>query len=157
MPSYYAGIGSRKTPPVMLTLMTRIAECKRMCGYTLRSGGAIGADRAFEAGAGDNKTIFFAKDATQAALDLTAKFHPAWHKCSILAKHLHARNALIVLGPMLDTPVDMVICYTERGLGGGGTGQAMRIAQAYGIKVRDLGLSTWFKHYDDFVDGFEYK
>ena len=54
---YYAGIGSRETPKNKCRLMTKIA--KILSGkYTLRSGGADGADSAFEAGAGDNKQIF---------------------------------------------------------------------------------------------------
>lgn len=76
---------------------------------------------------------------SQAALDLAAKFHPAWNRCSPAAKKLHARNGFIVLGPNLNDPVKLVVAWTPGGLGGGGTGQALRIAQAYGIPVVDLG------------------
>jgi hypothetical protein len=34
----------------------------------------------------------------------------------------------------------MVICYTPNGQGGGGTGQAIRIARDHGIEIHDLGL-----------------
>jgi cell division GTPase FtsZ len=54
-------------------------------------------------------------------------------------RKLHARNAMIVLGKNLDDPVDFIICWTPGGTGSGGTGQALRIARAYGIPVYDLG------------------
>ena len=44
----WAGIGSRETPLPLLTKMTEIAELLSEAGYTLHSGGAIGADMAFE-------------------------------------------------------------------------------------------------------------
>jgi len=47
---YYAGIGARATPPGMLDLMSRIANKLEGMGYILRSGGAAGADTAFERG-----------------------------------------------------------------------------------------------------------
>ena len=47
----YAGIGSRRTPPEILRLMERMALILSGAGYTLNSGGAKGADSAFENGA----------------------------------------------------------------------------------------------------------
>lgn len=49
----YAGIGSRETPPSALEFMTRCATEWARKGWTLRSGGAKGADKAFEKGAID--------------------------------------------------------------------------------------------------------
>lgn len=147
MNPFYAGIGSRETPQPILDMMTAIAQRKRSDGCILRSGGAKGADKAFEAGAGSQKEIFRPKDATEAAFELSAKYHPAWHRCSPWAKALHARNAHIILGRLLVTPVDIVICWTDGGKGGGGTGQGIRIANAYGIEVRDLGVKYWHDFY----------
>lgn len=48
---YYAGIGSRETPEEILALMRRVAAVLYRMGWTLRSGGADGADHAFYAGA----------------------------------------------------------------------------------------------------------
>lgn len=133
---YYAGIGSRDTPDYVLKKMKRIAE--QLEGYTLRSGGAIGADTAFEEGA-SKKEIFRAEDATDDAIELSSKYHPNWNACSKYAKKLHGRNAMIILGKNLDSPVEFVMCWTKSGKGGGGTGQALRIAKDYGIKIYDLG------------------
>ncbi len=52
---YYAGIGSRKTPEEILVIMTHIAVRMRNLGWVLRSGCALGADTAFENGAGNLK------------------------------------------------------------------------------------------------------
>lgn len=49
----YAGIGSRETPPSVLEFMERCAREWAQKGWTLRSGGAKGADGAFEKGAID--------------------------------------------------------------------------------------------------------
>jgi len=49
-PPYYAGIGSRKTPPDILALMEACAYKLARYGWNLRSGGAPGADQAFERG-----------------------------------------------------------------------------------------------------------
>lgn len=133
---YYAGIGSRDTPDYVLKKMKRIAE--NLTHMTLRSGGAVGADSAFEEGASE-KEIFKADDATDDAIELSSKYHPNWEACSKYAKKLHGRNAMIILGENLDSPVEFVICWTKNGKGGGGTGQALRIAKDYGIKIYDLG------------------
>lgn len=135
---FYAGIGSRETPFMVLNLMTGLAQTFLRAGLTLRSGGAAGADRAFEDGAEDKKQIFLASDVDQAALDLAAKFHPAWGRCSPYAKLLHARNGYQVLGRDLKTPSEFVCCWTKDGGPTGGTGQALRIAAAYHIPIFNL-------------------
>lgn len=48
---YYTGVGSRKTPKDVQAKLTVIAFMLAKLGYTLRSGGAEGADTAFELGA----------------------------------------------------------------------------------------------------------
>ena len=53
MSRHYAGIGSRKTPPEILEAMTRIAAELERRDWILRSGGADGADLAFESGVQD--------------------------------------------------------------------------------------------------------
>lgn len=149
---YYTGIGSRETPFEILTLMTRIAQRLAARGWTLRSGGADGADSAFERGAGD-KQIYLPwprfngnssrfTSPTPAALEMAADFHPAWDRCSQGARKLHARNCHQVLGIDLATPSTLVICWTRGGSGAGGTGQALRIARAHDIPIFDLGHSN---------------
>ena len=50
MTNYYTGIGSRETPNEILDRMTRLGSWFSELDWVLRSGGAEGADRAFERG-----------------------------------------------------------------------------------------------------------
>jgi hypothetical protein len=144
--NYYTGVGSRKTPRDILALMTAIAVYARSKGVTLRSGGAIGADRAFEKGSGSFNEIFYASDATSAAAEIAREFHPAWDKCSGYARALHARNVFQVLGRNLNDPSLCLICWTPDGCVShttrsqktGGTGTAISIAERYGVKIYNL-------------------
>jgi hypothetical protein len=151
MTKYYAGVGSRQTPENILHLMTRIAMRMAELGWVLRSGGAKGADYAFEKGAGDKKEIYlpwrgFGGSNSEHIVgsyprlrEIAEKHHPAWQACSAAAKSLHTRNVAQILGDSKDSsPSTCVICWTPEGKGGGGTGQAIRIAHSYGIPVFDL-------------------
>jgi hypothetical protein len=170
MPIYYAGIGSRETPTFILEDMTEIARYLVAKNYVLRSGNAIGADLAFHEGCkiedGDAEIFLpwfgYNKDKndsdialtqpTPESMEMAQQYHPAWGKCSAGAKKLHARNCHIVLGDNLETPVKFVVCYTKNGEGGGGTGQALRIAQAHNIKIFDLGIKEIRKNIMDKVN-----
>jgi len=160
---FYTGIVSRKTPKDVLTTMTKIAHAFAEVGWTLRSGGAEGADSAFEQGAGELKEIFLPwpkfngnespfVSPSPAAILLASKLHPAWNRCSQGAKKLHARNMHQILGRDLKTPSQLVICWTINGEMKGGTAQAMRLAQQLEIPIFNLGapdglseLRLWWK------------
>lgn len=146
----YAGIGSRETPRAVLASMTRIAAQLSGAGYLLRSGGADGADSAFEAGSTRSEIYLpwprFRDhpsphcNVSQAALNLAAKYHPQWQLLNKHAQLLHGRNSYQVLGLDLMTKADFIVCWTKGGKGQGGTGQAIRLAQAFGIPVYDLAI-----------------
>lgn len=136
-----AGIGSRETPSDILDTMYNISYSYAKEGHILRSGGAIGADTAFAKGYLNYPNlleIYLAKDATSECEEIASKFHPAWNKCNPYVKKLHGRNALIILGKNLNTPADLVVCWTKNGLDVGGTGLSIRIAKHYNIKIRNL-------------------
>lgn len=153
----YTGIGSRETPKDVLDVMLGIGIVMGERKATLRSGGAEGADTAFYLGAvrvGGPREIYIPWEGfsgmksngttvlqimSQKALDLAAEVHPNWNACSEGAKQLHARNGFQVLGRNLDDPSSRVVCWTPGGKGGGGTGQALRIARAMSIPIDDLG------------------
>ena len=121
--------------------MQRLATTLAEKGFTLRSGGAKGADRMFEIGcdkAKGKKEIFKADDATEAAIDHAAHFHPAWIRCNDYAKALHGRNSMIVLGKTLDDPVSFVVCWTPNGAFEGGTAQGLRVALSENIQFYNL-------------------
>lgn len=149
----YAGIGSRQTPKEFGPIMRGAAMQLAVQGWILRSGEAkqkpgsdpntCSADLEFEAGCNlinPRAKVIRIPTESQAALDHAAQFHPNWSACSDYAKALHARNSLIMLGDWLDDPVKFVLCWTSQGAVTGGTGQALRIAAAYGIPVFNLAV-----------------
>ena len=146
MVEYYAGIGSRKTPYHVLEMMKRVAIYLEDVGYILRSGGAEGADSAFESGVvRGNKEIFYANDVPDdsPALELASRIHPAWERCKPYVRKLMARNCWQILGKDLKTPVHGIICWTEGGRMIGGTSQALRLAQMHDISIFNLGCGPY--------------
>lgn len=160
---YYAGIGSRETPRDICAYMTAIAKRLASLGYTCNSGGADGADEAFERGAVVNRQIFLPWDGFNGKRiesltklhgegsylvppfnpELVRKYHPNPNKLSDAGWKFMSRNSYQVLGKDLKTPVEFVICWTKDGKASGGTGQAIRIALDKNIPVFN------------FKDGFE--
>lgn len=165
MQKYYAGIGSRSTPADVLLTMQKLARSLESEGWVLRSGGAAGADTAFESGVRDpdNKQIFLPSryfngrsdndlgmvnspslPSWEGALKTVEKYHPAPGNLTDFARKLMARNAMQVLGPDLETPSSFILCFTPRGEVTGGTGQALRMAAEYTIPVFNLGNPVMF-------------
>jgi len=124
----YAGIGSRSTPTHIQSVMRRLAHHLASEGWILRSGGANGADTAFEVGVDDflqaqrshggahfqqQKEIYlpwvgFNDNPSQLypgripfsneEIKISSYYHPAWNKCSPSAKLLHQRNLRQIIG-----------------------------------------------------------
>lgn len=141
MDRYYCGVGSRETPWETLEKMTEIATYLEKHKWVLRSGGAQGADQAFEAGLsnGKNAQIFYPQDRIPLWANVfTDMFHPAPDRLSDFARKLMNRNAMQILGVDGNSPAKMVICWTKDGKASGGTGQAIRIAEYFGIPVFNL-------------------
>lgn len=157
MLSYYTGIGSRKTPLPHLAEMRTIAAELAQRGYVLRSGGADGADLAFEQGCDEvqgkkqiylpwrnfnnNKSALYKIPVE--AFHIAAKVHPAWSQLRGVVRRLHARNVLQVLGEDLQTPSKFVICWTLDGACVGGTATAIKLAQQHNIRVINLALEDF--------------
>ena len=150
----YAGIGSRQTPAVWLETFRDLGEILDTgFGAILRSGGAAGADTAFEQGAdrvfgakqiflpwrgfNDSKSELYTINSL--AFRIAEFYHPYWGNLSQGGQKLQARNSYQVLGADLRTPAKCVICWTKNGSGSGGTGQAIRLANSLDIPVFDAG------------------
>lgn len=154
------GIGARNTPKHVLENMEKLASLLNSQGYTLRSGGADGADSAFEKGSSiDQKEIFlpwknFRKntstyfDYPDKATEIAEQFHPRWSRLNNTARLYMIRNSCQILGYTLDSPCDFVVCYTENGSLKGGTAQAMRIAIDRKIPILNYGSNS----HEDIVD-----
>ena len=149
----FAGFGARATPDHILDIMYKASLYLGKEGYKLRSGGAPGADTAFEEayislfhdvytnsldGIPNITEIYYKEDATLQAIEVASRFHPAWNRCSKAVRQLHGRNAMILLGSNLNTPVNFGICWTKDGKATGGTGLGIRIANAYNIPIFNL-------------------
>jgi len=158
---FYTGIGNRLTPKVLLPVLESLAQTLAKKGYILRSGGAEGADEAFEQGclkvSGEkeiylpwasfrskplNKDGYFYTreydyDAYKRAQALAQTFHPAWDRLPDAAKMHHTRNVHQVLGLDVRTPSDFMICY-DSAAQSSGTKQAIRVAEHVKIPVFNL-------------------
>lgn len=148
---YYAGIGSRSTPKEIQTHLTKLAQELAARDYVLRSGGAVGADAAFERGA-DKKEIFRSKDTRPWAYDEAKKCLPndraGFDYWKPYVRGLIARNMMQVLGADGDSPVDFVLCWAPSNdyadSSAGGTGYAIRCALRHNIQVINFyGKEEW--------------
>lgn len=137
---FYAGIGSRSIPSEECYKLTQIATHLEKLGYTLRSGGAEGADKAFEYGVRlpINKIILRSKHSTKKSEEIASKIHPVWHMCDEYARQLHGRNVQIILGQQLNEPVEFVIAWTSDGTDRGGTRTGLVLAKQYEILCFNL-------------------
>lgn len=144
-----AGIGARVTPMDILQVIEQVGIMLAMQGHKGRSGGAAGADIAFERGMkviNPNAVEVFPGHIGHylSWQRIAALHHPAWDRCDENARKLHARNVAIILGASPEThpePVNAVLCWTEGGAVKGGTGQALRIAVAHNIPVFNLAVT----------------
>lgn len=157
-----AGVGARKTPNNILTLMTAIGAWCRSMGIWVRSGHADGADLAFEKGAEDFTIVYMpwagfnwnkkfhspnvimpsdvSAEAATRAQQSVRDYHPNASRLSSVAFGFMVRNYYQIMGTKPEPkPVDAVVCWTPKGSGSGGTGQAIRLANAHNTPVLDLG------------------
>lgn len=161
---HWTGVGSRETPPDIVVLMKSIAGGLAKVGGVLRSGGAKGADSAFEAGVKDpaKKEIYLPYrgfqgnrsplygDPTPESIEWARKAHPYFDKMKpgSFAFNAHARNAHQVLGRDCKSKAAFVVCWTPDGAERadqshstdvtGGTRTAIVIAEMNGVPVFNL-------------------
>jgi hypothetical protein len=141
-----ACIGSRETAPAILSWMIDTGAALVRAGYAIKTGNAPGADQAWAIGANEVNPVMVTLCLPWAAFEPAAihpgnviqVYTPAQHSRyaqAALAAHpkpqllsdtaikLHARNAMIV------EDVHMVLGTLGTKHGGGGSGNAFRIAQ----------------------------
>lgn len=173
MNNYYTGVGSRETPDHILKIMRDVAFKLDEMGWILRSGGADGADTAFQIGAVNtpseiylpwnnfNQTPGRTIDASKLsnyreASDIASGLHPAWDRLTRGPRALHTRNVYQVLGLDLDTPSRLLVCWApivgKRGEVKGGTNTAVKLARMKGIPVRNLYEEDVLQRVCNFID-----
>lgn len=147
------GIGARVTPQPILEKFFDLGAFFAKKGWTLRSGGANGADKYWEAGFdqelgkteiylpwekfGDNRSPLF--NTPLGAFLIAESLHPKWSELSQGAQKLMARNCCQILGQDLNTPSDLVVCWTKGGQEIGGTALAIKLAKKLNIPVFNFG------------------
>lgn len=157
----YTGIGSRETPARECELITEFARLMCARGWTMRTGGARGADTAFLSGVLLFEPRYelylpwrhFSTQApatleapTERALGIAARYHPAWSRLTQSERNLHGRNVHQVLGYDCETPTRMIVCWTPvpsltgHETGTGGTGMALRIAAVEAPEAEVINL-----------------
>lgn len=181
---YYTGIGSRKTPQDILEMMMSLARVLDSQGWTLRSGGADGADDYFQKGTSDYSNIFLPwknfnnhqgvvitdKSIIADAMYLIQQhnLHEQWESMINNPKQagalkMHIRNVFQVLGEDLKTPSKMLVCWTPDGALGhndsskitGGTRTAIRLADTYGVPVFNVKRPEHRKRIEDFIFAYD--
>jgi len=169
----YAGIGSRRTPSHVRELMRSLGMHFALNGWTLRSGGASGADAAFEYGCDkakgekeiylpwqefrSNPSPFF--NVTESAINMARKYHSSWNSLTDKAKKLHGRNSYQVLGYYLIDPCDLIICYAgdccethaDRSISTGGTGTAISIGDNHKIPIINLARKDSIERLEQYL------
>ena len=158
----YAGVGSRETPQAVLETMKKLATELEAAGWRLHSGGADGADAAFQQGTTpESRTIYLpwkgyndhqgadtvvlTNDQQTRAQAVVAGLHGAWQRCGRGARALHGRNHAIIHGVGTGgrtESVSAVICWTPGGQVQGGTATAIKLARAAGLPVLNLAVAT---------------
>lgn len=150
----FSGIGSRKTPLEICKIMTRIGEKLQEKGYILRSGAAIGADKAFEKNVkSENKCIYTVKNFDYSEENYSFCYNElisVWDKSlnfdnyDNYCKILLLRDINQVLGSK-ETSLEkskFLICWTPHEnyskINVGGSRIAIRCALKHGIKVHNL-------------------
>ena len=158
----YTGVGARSTPNEMLDIIQSVASVLGKQGWVLRSGGADGADSAFETGCDavqgskkiyipwngfngrhqDGQSVLTLDQGDRdGAVALVKDVHPAYGMLSRGALALHSRNTYQVLGLHLDTPSHFLLCYApvdKYGVPKGGTRTSWMLAQMFDIPCYNL-------------------
>lgn len=150
---FYAGIGSRTiTSAVHRELLSSVAALLEEKGYILRSGGAVGADNAFESGVFQPpmKEIYRPEISTPEADLIAATIHPNWMRCTGEAVKCHGRNVMIILGRQLTTPVDFTL-FASKDETKGSTRTGIVLSRNKTIPnfnlITKAGFEAWVKFY----------
>ena len=171
----YTGVGARNTPDRILDIMEHMGYALAQRGYVLRSGGAEGADKAFEAGcdaAQGSKKVYIPwsgfnnyipngvsimtldQGNRDGAIDIIKDVHPAFNRLSRGALALHARNVYQVTGIYLDSPSQFLLCYAtvdNEGIPVGGTRTAWVVARMFDIPCFNLSNDRDYERITKFL------
>ena len=169
---YYAGIGSRTITDQEKNIIKTIAKRLADNGFVVYSGNAEGSDISFQEGSelkcvlllpwkGFNKKCY---DVTKSLAQFPVgdspegqasikDYHPLPGSLSHGGRLMMARNWHQIMGFDIYPQVEFVICCANRVDGKilGGTGQACRIAEAFGLPVFNIRDENWMENFNAFM------
>lgn len=118
---YFGVIGDQEVHETIQPMMLKVSEYLTNQGYTCRHGGNHGTEYYFSKGAKYQSIILPWKNFNhlssdyckppKEAFDIAAEFYPKWWKASKSMKALLARNAQVIFGPDLHTPVEFLLTW----------------------------------------------
>lgn len=149
-------IGSRDAPPDILTKIEEIARFFAKKGWTLRTGGSTGADKAgrqgfAKAGKESNIELYLPWQGfnehrgilwSQENWNLAAEYVGYWDELKLNHKIFHSRNISIILGLDNVSPSDLTVCWTPEGKEVGGSATGIIVSKDKGIPLFNLGTKT---------------
>lgn len=158
----FTGIGARTIPSNIFSLLCSIGILLRNNNWVCRTGTARGSDMAFRASyeaRPANLEVYATEDIlhnkygnADLAKRIVRNYHPCYDEIKYdFCQALLARNVYQILGSDLNTPSEIVFCYTENGLVQGGSSIVLRIAQHYGIPIVNLGNPKHLKAIVDYL------
>lgn len=174
---YYTGIGAIDTPTDVLNLMVSIGKYFANKNYTLRSGGARGADQAFERGCGNgpkeiylpfpnyegnDSSLFMTYDIFRkiAALKVWSKLKASLNEenprinLDSLPKdtqYRYARDVQQILGADFHSPSEKVIYWVPKDAKEG-TRITLFIAQHMGVPLENLADTKTYFYWKDIIE-----
>lgn len=139
---FFAGVGSRETPPEILSLMYHVGFFMGHLGWGLSSGGAAGADDAFQRGMTDcpacqpvrqlriylinrhwelyrpdpSRGLYNSLEFTDTwdqAIEIATAARGSFERLGPAGRDLHTRNVFQVLHHTLKRPVQQLICWAK--------------------------------------------
>lgn len=159
----YTAIGPRLVPVEVQEEMIKLGRELSDLGFTLRSGGDLGSDRAFEAGVelsnipnkkaiylpmrnfgGSTSPNFMWPDSykEKQAMNLVSQNHPDWKNCFPILKKIHTRNVARLLGYTLNQPSSFLIYWVDKKEFTGEIGLTLKLAVQFEIPHFFLGSPT---------------
>ena len=171
----YAGIGGRNTPDNVLKKFTSIGQELASLGYTLRSGGADGADSAFELGYyhmpasskeiyrpwkgfNNNKSEYYLRDINKELEKICIDIYGdvRWEIVKKSVRLLHARNVFQILGGDLCSKSLFVVCWTDRPANDtGGTQFGLHLAKKLDIPTYNFYYRQEEEAFNNMLEGLK--
>lgn len=162
-----ACVGRRDPMLAATDILRRLGRLIAAHGGVVVSGNAVGSDQAYAVGANAvdpalvelwlpwatyERSAARPGNVVRVVSDprcfrIAAEHHPAWDRLSQGARRLFARNVCII------ERADLVIAFPNHSkIGGGGTGHAMRMAEALQISLADLTTKDGVQRAQAFVE-----